>query len=141
LPQTRPPFPVRFHRGEETALKTTHSAGNMLQSGCSSGNMFQWICLKKLLSLKGSEHVSLKDLGVYQGKAGDIETVVSGVWNFDWVLKGTDQCLDLNDLRRRLEIPECDFFERPGAVRIECTTFVRNHCQHWLQADFECNFF
>ena len=36
---------------------------------------------------------------------------------------------------------ECNLFERPGAVRIECTTFVRNHCQHWLQADFECNFF
>lgn len=41
--------------------------------------------------------ITLKDLGVYGNKWGDIEVQAPGTWSFEWVLKGNDQHLDLQD--------------------------------------------
>lgn len=43
-------------------------------------------------------HVTLKDLGVYANKWGDVDVAVAGTWEFEWTLKGTDKRLELNDL-------------------------------------------
>ena len=43
-------------------------------------------------------HVSLKNLGVYPGKAGDVITDIEGNWDFDWELKGVEDHVELNDL-------------------------------------------
>ena len=51
------------------------------------------------VSLAGMDlRATLDDLGVHNGKAGDVVQGVKGPWEFEWTLKGTEKRSDLTDL-------------------------------------------
>ena len=51
--------------------------------------------------------VVLGGLGIYEGKAGDVNRQVEGPWEFEWTLKGTDQQADVTGLHEPIGKDGC----------------------------------
>ena len=60
------------------------------------------------VSLAGLDlRVVLADLGVYNGKAGDVAPAAKGPWEFEWTLKGTDKRVNVTDLNEPIGEDGC----------------------------------
>ena len=51
--------------------------------------------------------VVLGGLGIYEGKAGDVNRQVEGPWEFEWTLKGTDRQADVTGLHEPIGKDGC----------------------------------